>query len=649
MTGETTQFQFQAETKKLLGLMINSLYTDKEIFLRELISNSSDAIDRLRFESLTNPELLPGNEKFEIRIETNLSSRTLTLSDNGLGMTRDEVIKNIGTIARSGTEELRNRMNDSPPGEVLSEMIGKFGVGFYSVFMVADKVVLITRRAGEKSATLWESTGDGHYTLSECERATHGASVTLHLKPFDTENGIEDFTDKWIIARIVKKYSDFVNYPIIFKESREEVEINVDGTTKIEGEQAITVEDKALNSMRPLWTRPQAEVSESEYAEFYKRISHDWDEPFETILLKAEGRFERQALLFIPSKTPEDLYYHAADHGLRLYAKRVMIMERCANLLPRYLRFIKGVVDSADLPLNISRQMLQQDRHITLIRKWLTKKVLDRLAELFGTRHERYVQFWKRFGRALKEGVGEDYDNKDKIVALLMFETSDGPGKLTTLQGYVERMKEGQEDIFYFTGESRNVIENSPHLEAFKEKGYEVLFLTDPVDELLVQSLTEFQGRKLKSGGKGVVWFGSREEKELAEKEIKQKEEACSKLLGHFQEILDKDVKQVRLSNRLTTSPACLVGNEMDYSPQLERLLQKGKGGGAKQRRILELNPKHPIFIKMHDHFGSGADNNWLNDYAELLLGHAFIAEGAELPDPIRFNKLVADLMARTL
>jgi molecular chaperone HtpG len=648
MATQIEQFQFQAETTRLLDLMIHSLYTNKEIFLRELISNSSDAIDRLRFEALTNPELIT-DERFEIRLDIDRAARNLTVSDNGIGMTRDEVINNIGTIAKSGTRELRERMKMGQPNEILAELIGQFGVGFYSSFMVADKVVLVTRRAGDETATRWESTGDGHYTLSAAERNGNGTSITLHLKAADPENGVEDYTDKWILSRIIRRYSDFVNYPIILKDEREEPLKDESGKPDEAGKKTIVIEDKVLNSMKPLWTRSPSEVAETEYAEFYHHLSHNWDEPLETIALKAEGRLEYEALLFIPSKAPFDLFYHGTETGLRLYAKRVMIMEKCEELLPRYLRFLNGVVDSSDLPLNISRQMLQQDRHITQIRKWLTKKVLDKLSSMYETEQEKYLTFWEQFGRALKEGVGSDHENKDKIVSLLLFQSSNDPEKLTSLKEYVARMKEDQKEIYYLTGESRKVVENSPHLEAFKEKGYEVLYLVEPVDELVVESLSEFEEKKIKSVGKGKVRLGSDEEKEKAEKELKQMEEESAALLELIQKKLDEHIKQVRLSNRLTTSPVCLVGNEIDYSPQLERLLMKGKGGGPKQRRMMELNPRHEIFTKMRERFESNKEDSSLGDYAELLLGYALLAEGSELPDPVQFNRLVADLIVKTL
>ena len=646
MVAKMKEYQFEAETKPLLDLMIHSLYTNKEIFLRELISNASDALDRLRFEALTDPTLLGEDNRYEIRLEVDEELRTLSISDTGIGMSREEVMANIGTIAKSGTRELRQKVREDHPARTAAEFIGQFGVGFYSAFMVADKVSLLTRRAGEAAATLWESAGDGAYNLADAERPGRGTTVTLHLKPADPEQGIEDFTDQFVLSRIVKRYSDFVTYPIVCKYECEEME--QDGEASLINP-TLVIEDKTLNSMKPIWSRAPNEVSESEYADFYRHISHDWSEPFKTMTLKAEGTTEYRALLFIPSTAPYDLFYHASQSGLRLYAKNVMIVERCEDLLPRYLRFIKGIVDSADLPLNISRQMLQQDRHITQIRKWLTKKVLDALQDLNEKDSDKYLSFWEQFGRAIKEGVASDYDNKDRILSLLLFASSNDPEKLTTLKDYVERMKEGQNEIYYLTGESRSMVENSPHLEAFKEGGYEVLYLVEPVDELLVQSLTAYDGKKLKSVGKGVIKLGSEQEKARTQQELKQKEEEAAGLLGSLQKALDEHVKQVRLSSRLVSSPACLVGTEIDYSPQLERLLQKGKGGGPKQRRILELNPNHQIFARMCERFERDNQDDALGQCAELLLGYALLAEGSELPDPTRFNSLVLNVVLQTL
>ncbi|HEX3529914.1 MAG TPA: molecular chaperone HtpG [Thermoanaerobaculia bacterium] len=644
---QSETLQFQAETKQLLDLMIHSLYSNKEIFLRELISNASDALDRLRFEALTHPEMMEGDEKLEIRIDADREKRTLTIHDNGIGMSRDEVINNIGTIAKSGTRELVERIKKGESKQSIAELIGQFGVGFYSSFMAAERVELVTRRAGETTATRWESTGDGTYRIEPGERAKRGTSITLHLKPEDRDNGMDEFSDRWVVSRIVRRYSDFVGYPIILT-AEKDPEIEDLAKEKETGEKPkMPMEEKVLNSMKPIWTRPQSEVTEEEYKDFYRHISHDWNDVLKVISYRAEGRIEYQALLFVPSQAPYDLYYVASKPGLHLYVKKVQIMESCEDLLPRYLRFIRGVVDSPDLALNVSREMLQQDRHITMIRKGLTKKLLDSFEEMKDKDYDTYLKFWTEFGRAIKEGVSSDYENKDKLLELLIFQSSNDPEKLTTLKEYVSRMKADQNEIFYLPGESRAQVENSPHLEAIKEKGYEVLYLVDTVDELLTQSLHEYDGKKLKSVGKGTVNLGNEDEKKQAEEALKEREEQLKPLLELLQKKLDANVKQVRLTNRLTNSAVCLVGAEHDYSPQLEKLLQKGKGGGPKQRRIMELNPNHEIVAKLKARFDENASDPVLDDYAELLFGQGLLVEGSELPDPVRFNRALADLMTK--
>src|SRR5262245_48034689 len=521
MTTNIETFEFQAEARQVLDLMIHSLYTNKEIFLRELISNASDALDRLRFEALSKPELIGPDEKLEIWIETDSKARTLTISDNGIGMSRDEVIANIGTIAKSGTRELLQTLRERKSSDMVATLIGQFGVGFYSAFMVADRVTLLTRRAGEEKACQWESSGDGTFTIVEASKFTRGTSIVLHLKNFEEDSEVGDFTDKWVIERIVKRYSDFVAYPVIFKDK--------------EGKEA----DKALNSMKPIWTRPRSEVQDEEYKEFYKHISHDWNEPLVTWSFRAEGRSEYQALLFIPSKAPMDLFYATGKFGLHLYVRRVLIMEHCEELLPGYLRFVRGVVDSADLPLNVSRQRLQEDRHIAQIRKWLTKKVLDSLEDMQKNDPEKYNTFWKQFGRVLKEGPSFDFDNKEKLVALCLFDSSAEAEKLTTLKDYVSRMKSDQTSIYYLTGPLRRAVENSPHLEAFREKGYEVLYMVDPVDEMLVATLHEFEEKKLKSIAKGAG--------DLApEADLKEKETQFASLVEGLRKKLEDRVKEVR-------------------------------------------------------------------------------------------------------
>jgi len=630
MSSET--FPFRAEVQQLLDLMIHSLYSHKEIFLRELISNASDALDRLRFEALTRPELLSEGGKLEIRLEVDEAARTLTLHDTGIGMSRQELIDNIGTIAKSGTRELAEKIRkskspveeaDRESGEGLTELIGQFGVGFYSSFMVADRVVVVTRRAGEGGATRWESSGAGEFEVAAAERDSQGTSVTLHLKPVDEEQGVEDFTQEHALSRIVRRYSDFIAYPIILGE-------------------------KTLNSMKPIWERPPTEVKAEEYAEFYKHISHDWQDPLSTISQRAEGLLEYRALLFVPSEAPFDLFYVGYEAGLKLYVRRVLIVERSPDLLPRYLRFLSGVVDSPDLPLNVSREMLQHDRQIRQIRKALVKKVLDSLADLKEKDQEKYLALWKAFGRVLKEGPSEDHENKEKIAELILFQSSHHEEKLSPLADYVSRMKEGQEAIYYLTGASRPAIESSPHLEALRAKGIEVLYLTDAVDELVVESLAEYQGKKLKSAGKGTVDLGTAEEKEEKKKELDEKTRAYQGLLEWIQKALDDRIKEVRLSARLTASPACLVGAEHDFSPRLEQLLKRDTDR-PRQRRILELNPDHEIVKRLERMVESDAASEKAGEYAELLYGYAVLAEGSELPDPAAFARRIADLMSRGL
>jgi molecular chaperone HtpG len=636
-------FKFQAETAQLLNLMIHSLYTQRDIFLRELISNASDALDRLRFEALTKPALVEDGHTYEIRLKPDVAARTLTISDSGIGMNRQELIDHIGTIARSGTRELRKRMKESQSAEAVGDLIGQFGVGFYSSFMVADKVTIVTRRAGEVSASRWDSAGDGTYTVADEEKTGCGTDIVLHLKQPDPEAGIEDYTDRWKLAMIVHKYSDFIAYPIIYEGPPQEP-----GETE-EQSKEIKIETKTLNSMKPIWTRSRTEVSESDYNDFYKHVSSDWTEPLKVLPLKAEGTVEYEALLFIPAQAPYDLFYHGSEAGLRLYARRVMIMEKCEDLLPRYLRFIKGVVDSSDLPLNISRQRLQQDRHITQIRKWLTRKVLESLTEMMEKEAEKYNKFWNEFGRAVKEGVSSDYENKEKLLPLVLFESSHDAKELTTLKAYVERMKPEQAEILYSTGESRKVLENSPHLEAPKQKGYEVLYLRDPVDELLVQHLHEFEGKRLKSVTKGKFNLGTEEQKKEFEEQVKKKEEEYANFLQAGQKKLDEYVKQIRLSSRLVDSPACLVTEEHEYSPHLERLLQKGKGGGPKQRRIMELNVGHPIVARLYARYNANAEDPDVGNSIELLFELALVAEGSEIADPVRLNQLTLELLQKTL
>ena len=627
MAEQGQEFAFQAEVQRLLDLVIHSLYTDKEIFLRELVSNASDAIDRLRFEALTNPGLLPEGHEPRIRLVPDKEARTLTIEDDGIGMTRDEVVQNIGTIARSGTREALEQIREKA-AEGAAQLIGQFGVGFYSSFMVADRVELVTRKAGSDQAVRWESSGGGSFTVGEAERDRPGTTITLHLKPADSENGIEDYTDRWVLSRIVRQHADFITYPILLPAEKTE-------------ELADPEPEKPLNSMKPIWARPPSEVTQEEYADFYKQISHDWSEPLDTIHTRAEGLVEYQAVLFIPSRGATDLYYPGFKPALRLYVKRMLVRENSEELLPRWMRWVRGAVDSPDLPLNVSREMLQSDRHVRQIRRALTRKVLDSLRKMLESDRTRYETFWRELGRAVKEGVDSDFDNRDALLGLLMFGSSRDAEALSTLKEYVERMPEGQADVWYLTGASREQIENSPALEAFRDRGWEVLYLTDPVDELVVQSVTEFEGKRLRSAGKGAVELDQAEKKESGDEQKKEFEP----FLGALQKRLDTWVKEVRLSGRLTKSPAVLVVAEHDYSPQMERLLSMGRGDGIRQRRILELNASHPLVQGLRRRFEADANDSTVGDYAELLLGWSLLAEGSEPHDPVRFTQLVAGLM----
>lgn len=629
--------EFQAEARQVLDLMIHSLYTNKEIFLRELISNASDALDRLRVESLTNPNLLGKDDRFEIAIESDSKERTLTVHDSGIGMSRDEVIRNIGTIAKSGTREVLESIKGEAP-DVAARLIGQFGVGFYAAFMVADHVSLLTRRAGEQKATLWESAGDGKYTLAEADKFSRGTSITLHLKPVDEEDGLEDFTEEMIVNRIVRQYSDFVTYPITFK-----------GSSTRKDDKKIDADGRPINSMKPIWARPTSEVTEEEFNEFYKHVSHDWNAPLRHFSLKAEGRIEYQALLYLPSEPPMDLFFDTGKFGLQLYVRHVLIMENCEDLLPRHLRFVKGMVDSSDLPLNISRQRLQEDRHIAQIRKWVARKILDALGDMSRNEADDYVAFWKQFGRVLKEGVAFDFENKDRIVPLLRFRTSNDGEALSSLDDYVSRMEQEQKNIYYMTGDTPEAVLHSPHLEALKARGLEVLILTDPVDELLVQSIGEFAEKKLKSASRGSVGLGTDEEQNQARKDLNAKQVEYLDLMTLLKSRLAAHVKEVRLTNRLTSSPACLVVSDEDMSPQMARLLRAQHGSAPELLRILELNPSHEIVKKLKERSAKDPNDPQIEDYAELLYGGALIAEGSELEDPTRFNRALTKLMAGSL
>lgn len=642
MNARVEQLEFQAEARQLLDLMIHSVYSHKDSFLRELISNASDALDKLRLEAFRNKDLDVDTSDLHIEIEVDRDARTLTVRDNGIGMTRAEVVDVIGTLAKSGTAELRQQLREAKnAGASDEQLIGQFGVGFYSSFMVADKVELLTRKAGESEATRWESSGEGTYTIESVEDAPQGTSVTLHLKPEDAEDELHDYTAEWKIRNLVKKYSDFIAWPI-----RMEVEKRTPAEDG--GEDTVKTEVETLNSMKALWARPKDEVSEEEYKEFYKHIAHAWDDPLEVIAMKAEGTFEYQALLFIPSRAPYDLYNRDAKVGIQLYVKRVFIMGDCDQLMPEYLRFVKGVVDAQDMSLNVSREILQQDRQIKAIRRRLTKKVLTTIKELQSERPEDYRSFWTQFGRVVKEGLLSDYDNQETLLQICSFASTHSDEQATTLAEYVGRMKEGQERIFYATGDTRQQILNSPHLEAFKAKGYEVLLLTDPVDEVWTGTVTEFDGKPLQSVARGEVDLDSdKENKSEAEREEQQKEFAD--LLAWLTETLADHVKEVRLSTRLTESPACLITDAFGITPALARLYRASGQEIPVGKRILELNPKHPLVTGLRQAHHDRANDPSVPETAELLYGTALLAEGGALEDPARFAALLADRLARTL
>ena len=612
MTTPVETLEFQSEARQLLQLMIHSVYSNKDTFLRELVSNASDALDKLRLEAYQDKDLDVDTADLHIELSIDAEARTLTVRDNGIGMTRDEVVSLIGTIAKSGTAEFLRKLKESKESTANTEqnqdLIGQFGVGFYSSFMVADKVTLVTRRAGAEEGVRWESTGEGTYTVEPAADAPQGTAVTLHLKPEDTEDRLFDYTAKATLTEIVKRYSDFITWPI-----------RLDGET--------------VNSMKALWARTDA--TEDELTEFYKHVSHDWNVPLETMRLQAEGTFEYQALLFLPAQAPMDLFMRERKRGVQLYVKRVFIMDDCEALMPEYLRFVKGVVDAQDLSLNVSREILQQDRQIQLIRRRLVKKVLQTIKALPA---EKYTTFWQQFGRAIKEGLLDDADNRQSILEISSFDSTHSPDTQTRLAEYVERMKDGQEHIYYLTGESRQAVEHSPHLEAFQAKGFEVLVLADPIDEMWVDAVDGFDGKQFQSIAKGQV--------DLEGDQDPEQQEEFAALLGWLTETLSDHVKEVRLSSRLTTSPACIVGDTFDLTPTLEKMYRAMGQELPQIKRILELNPKHELVTALRDAQGAG---NASEDVAELLYGMALLAEGGDLADPARFTKLLATRLAKTL
>ncbi|MES2823692.1 MAG: molecular chaperone HtpG [Pseudomonadota bacterium] len=619
---------FQTEAKQLLHLMIHSLYSNKEIFLRELISNASDAADKLRFEAVSNGDLYEGDTELKIRISFDKDAKTLTISDNGIGMTRDEVIENLGTIAKSGTAQFMQKLSGDQKKD--AQLIGQFGVGFYSAFIVADKVVVTSRRAGTAASegVRWECDGDAEFSVETIEKAQRGMTVELHLK----DDAIE-FADHWRLRTIIKKYSDHIAIPVVMQKQ-----------TPV-GEDAQEPEDEVINTATALWTRSRTDISEEEYKEFYKHISHDFTDPVSWSHNRVEGSLDYTSLLYLPARAPYDLYNRDAQRGLKLYVQRTFIMDDAEQFLPLYLRFIKGVVDSNDLSLNVSREILQKDPNIDSMRGALTKRVLDMLSKLANNEPEKYQSFWKEFGQVIKEGPAEDFANREKIAKLLRFASThtEKADQEQSLEAYVSRMQEGQEKIYYIAAENFNTAKSSPHLEVFRKKGIEVLLLIDRVDEWLMSHLAEFDGKSFQDVGKGELDLGkldSEEEKQAQEKVA----EELKPLLERVKNALTEQVADVRITHRLTDSPACVVVAEHDMGAQMRRILESAGQKVPDSKPIFELNPEHPLVKKLTQETGEDR----FNDLAHILFDQANLAEGAQLQDPAayvqRLNKLLLEL-----
>jgi molecular chaperone HtpG len=619
---------FQAEVQQLLRLVAHSLYSHKEVFLRELISNASDACDKLRFEALTDGALYENDPELKIRVSFDKDARTITVADNGIGMDRQEVIDNIGTIARSGTRQFMQKLTGDQAKD--ANLIGQFGVGFYSSFIVADKVVLLTRRAGmgPEHGVRWESNGEGEYTLETVDKPSRGTEVTLHLHEDES-----DLLTEWQLRSIITKYSDHITLPVIMPVQK--YSEDKDAPPKIEEER--------INQAAALWARPKQEIKEEEYKEFYKHVGHDFEDPLAWTHNRVEGKLEYTSLLFVPARAPFDLWDREQRHGVKLYVQRVFIMDDAEHLMPRYLRFVRGVIDSNDLPLNISREILQSSKVVDSIRAGSVKKVLGLLEDLSKNDAEKYGKFWREFGRVLKEGPAEDYGNREQIAKLLRFASThaDSAEQAVSLSDYIGRMKEGQDKIYYIVADGFAAAKNSPHLEIFRKKGLEVLLLTDRVDEWLMSHLTEFEGKSFQAVTKGALdldKIASQEEKQ----EQKQAEDANKDLLTRVKEVLGDKVKEVRISSRLTDSPACLVVDEYALSAHLERLLREAGQSVPTSKPYLELNPSHPLIARLKDEAAAARFSDWTN----LLFEQAVLAEGGQLEDPASFVKRLNGLLA---
>lgn len=639
--------EFQAETKQLLDLMVHSIYTNREIFLRELVSNASDAIDKIRFESLTNQELLEGRSDFEIYLVPDEESHTLTISDNGIGMTYDEVIENVGTIAKSGTKAFLEKLKEQKDSVSDKELIGQFGVGFYSAFMVAEKVTLITRKAGETKGVKWESTGDGSYSIEEVEKADRGTTIILTLLPeFYGEKAEENFLQTYTLESLIKKYSDYVRFPIkmnfvIEEEPKDEEGKPIEGAEKVKRN-----EMRTLNSMQPLWTKGKNEIKPEEYNEFYKNLFHEWEEPMEVIHSKAEGTVEYTTLLFIPTHAPYNLYHPEYNAGIQLYSRHVFIMDKCQELLPDYLRFVRGLVDSPDFSLNISRELLQQSRELKLIGKNLEKNVLKTLEKMLNKDREKYEKFWGEFGKSLKIGVYTTPQDSEKLKDLLLFSSSKEGSSLTSLKEYVERMPESQKAIYYATGKDPATIDRLPQMELLREKGIEVLYLFDTVDEFAIEALREYGDKKFHSVSRGDLDLD-----DVEAQEVKKETETIAKdnesLIKAIKETLDSKIADVKISNRLKSSAVCLVSDNNGISLSMEQVFAEANNPMFKARRILEINPHHELFGRLQTIFTEDSASETFKDYCDLLYTQALLIEGILPEDPIGFANKIAQLMAK--
>ncbi|KPJ90888.1 MAG: heat-shock protein Hsp90 [Gammaproteobacteria bacterium SG8_11] len=619
---------FQTEVKQLLNLMIHSLYSNKEIFLRELISNASDAADKLRFEALTDKSLFEEDPELNIWVDFDDKARTVTIRDNGIGMTRQEVMDNIGTIAKSGTKQFFESLTGDQAKD--AHLIGQFGVGFYSAFIVADKVTVTTRRAGVEPihGVRWESAGEGDYTIENIEKKDRGTEVVLHLRKDE-----DDFLSGFRLRNIIHKYSDHITLPIMMKKEsygeEKEKEKEMD-------------ELERVNQASALWTRPKSDIKDEEYKEFYKHVGHDFEDPLAWSHNRVEGTNEYISLLYLPSRAPFDLWDRNSRHGVKLYVKRVFIMDDAEQLMPNYLRFVRGIVDSSDLPLNISREILQQNNHIETIKSGSVKKVLGLLEDMAKNDGEKYTKFWNEFGKALKEGPGEDFANKERIAGLLRFASThkDNAEQTVSLDDYIGRMKDGQEAVYYITADSFAAAKNSPHLEVFRKKGIEVLLMYDRVDEWLMSSLFDYKEKKFESVTKGELDLGKLED-EAEKKEQEKTTEEFKDILEKIKQTLGDQVKEVRVTHRLTNSPACLVKEEHDMSANLERILKQAGQSVPTSKPIFEINPDHPLVGKLK----AEADGERFNDLALVLFDQAMLAEGGQLEDPGTFVKRLNELL----